>query len=144
MRTLLSIALISTVCSSGTILPHANAAPCQGYSLAARMLQLPLIPLEKSLILRHPSSASGPTIAELPQNSHALANAIIRGLLVANRTKEIAYTAPLSYKVQDVVRGLRRGETLNKAGRYAGVSSGVVRRLLKLGTRSLDTNLDVN
>jgi hypothetical protein len=138
MRTVLCIALLSTL--SVGISPQANAVPCQGAVLAARMLELPLIPLEKSLIPRRSTVESTHSSAALAKDNHTLANAIVRGLLVANRTGEINYTAPLSYRVQDVVRSLRRGDALGKAQRYGGVSFRVVHRLLKLGTRSLDIN----
>lgn len=136
MRTVLCIALLSML--SVGISPQAKAAPCQGNALAAKMLELPLIPLEKSLIPPRPTGESSHRSAALAKDNHTLANAIVRGLLIANRTGEIYYTAPLSYKVQDVVRSLRRGNALGKAQKHGGVSFPVVRRLLKLGTRSLD------
>jgi hypothetical protein len=139
MRTVLCIALISTLAIS--LSPQARAvAPLQGSTLALKRMELPLIPLEKSLIPLYPSAESSQSISSLPKDNHTQANAIIRGLLVANRTGEIAYAAPLSYKVQDVVRSLRRGDTLGKAQKCGGVPFPVVHRLLKLGTRSLDIN----
>jgi hypothetical protein len=65
--------------------------------------------------------------------SHLLANAIVRGLLVANRSGEIGYAAPLSYRVQSVVRILRRGVALNHASNRAQVPMPVVDHLLQLG-----------
>jgi hypothetical protein len=138
MRTVLCIALLSTL--SFGITPPANAVPCQSAVLAAKMLELPLIPLERSLIPRPSTVESTHRSAALAKDNHTLANAIVRGLLVANRTGEINYTALLSYRVQDVVRSLRRGNALGKAQKHGGVSFPVVRRLLKLGTRSLDIN----
>jgi hypothetical protein len=138
MRTVLCIALLSTL--SVSVCPQVNAVPCQGSVLTAKMMELPFIPLEKSLIPLRSTVESSRSSAALAKDNHTLANAIVRGLLVANRTGEIAYAAPLSYRVQDVVRSLRRGDALGKAQRYGGVSFRVVHRLLKLGTRSLDIN----
>jgi hypothetical protein len=138
MRTILYIALISAL--SAGVSPQASAVTSQGSALAAKMLELPFIPLEKSLIPLRSTVESSRSSAALAKDNHNLANAIVRGLLVANRTGEIAYAAPISYKVQDVVRSLRRGNALGRAQRYGGVSFRVVHRLLKLGTRSLDMN----
>jgi hypothetical protein len=138
MRTVLCIALFSIL--SVGVSPQAKAVPSRGAELTMKMLELPLIPLEKSLIpFRSPIEPSRNS-AVLVKDNHTLANAIVRGLLVANRTGEIAYAAPLSYRVQDVVRSLRRGEALGKARQHGGVSFRVVHRLLKLGARNLDIN----
>jgi hypothetical protein len=72
--------------------------------------------------------------------SHTLANALVRGLVVANRTGEIGYGAPLSYQVQDIVRILRRGKPLTLARTRARVSNPVVDRLLQLGHYSVQLN----
>jgi hypothetical protein len=126
---------------SAGISPQANAVTSQGSALAAqRIMDLPFIPLEKSLIPLRPTVAPSRSSTVLAKDNHTLANAMVRGLLVANRTGEIAYAAPLSYRVQDVVRSLRRGDALGKARQYGGVPFQVVHRLLKLGTRSLDIN----
>jgi hypothetical protein len=103
--------------------------------------ELPSIRIEKSLFPARPLSVESRRGAAIPDHGyHSLANAIVRGLLVANRTREIGYAAPLSYKVQDVVFRLRRGDDLEKASRRGGVSNQVVSRLLKLGTRESDIN----
>lgn len=129
MRIVSSIALLATL--SIGVSPYANAAP-----------ELPLIRLERSLIPSHLSIESGDSGAKtiLKDNYHTLANAIVRGLLVANRTGEIAYADPISYRVQNVVRSLRRGEALDRASKHAGVSYRVVDRLLKLGSCDGDIN----
>jgi hypothetical protein len=138
MRTILYIALISTF--SAGISPQANAVTSQGSALAAQMMMdRPCIPLEKSLIPLRSTIPSRSSTA-LAKDNHTLANAMVRGLLVANRTGEIAYAAPLSYRVQDVVRSLRRGNALGKARQHGGVSFRVVHRLLKLGARNLEIN----
>jgi uncharacterized protein YerC len=69
-------------------------------------------------------------MATTPQQ---LANAIVRGLTVANRMGEIGYKANLSARVQSVVRSLRRGMDLEKATQSWGVSEKTVKRLLFLG-----------
>jgi hypothetical protein len=134
MRTFSCITLISAICVG--ISPYAKAAPLQGSIMAAETSEIPIIPLEKSLLpqhlfveAKHRADAGATDI-----QPHVLANTLVRGLLVANRTGEIAYAASLSYKVQNVVRNLRRGEALGKASNLAGVPRRVVARLLKLGT----------
>ena len=69
----------------------------------------------------------------LPDNPHTLANAIVRGLAVANRTGEVGYRASLSFQVQSVVRLLRRGADLESAIARVGVPPQSVQRLLQLG-----------
>jgi hypothetical protein len=66
-------------------------------------------------------------------NPHAIANTLVRGLTVANRTKEIGYSAPLSFRVQDLVRSLRQGNPLAVAQAKAQVPQTTVDRLLQLG-----------
>lgn len=138
MRTFRCIALISAVCVG--VSPYTEANPSQGSILAAETSEIPIIPLEKSLLPQHLSVETnhGGTGADAVTDiqTHRLANALVRGLLVANRTGEIAYAASLSYKVQNVVRNLRRGEALGKASKLAGVPRRVVARLLKLGCDS--------
>ena len=65
--------------------------------------------------------------------NHAMANAIVRGLTVANRTGEIGANARLSYQIQSVVRRLRRGDELSAIVGQVGVSESIVNRLLVLG-----------
>jgi hypothetical protein len=140
MKTVSYIALAAILLTGVSF--DAYAASSKISVAGPEMSELPHIPLEKSLIPFHrsigPSSSSAvdPSIGD----PHAMANAIIRGLLVANRTGEIAYAAPLSYRVQDVVRNLRRGKAISKASRYAGVSHSVVGRLLRLGHSDFEFN----
>ncbi len=131
MRTSSCIALIATMCVG--VSPYAAASPLQRSILTAELSEVPIIPLEKSLLPQHVYTEANRGSAGADIQSHVLANAVVRGLLVANRTGEIAYAASLSYKVQNVVRNLRRGEALGKASKLAGVSRRVVARLLKLG-----------
>jgi hypothetical protein len=138
MRTILCIALISTLYAG--VSSHGHAVSSRNSVLSAKIVDLPLIPLEKSLIPLRSPVESIRNISSLPNNNLTQANAIVRGLLVANRTGEIAYAAPLSYKVQDVVRSLRRGNSLGKAQKHGGVPLSVVNRLLKLGNKSLFIN----
>jgi hypothetical protein len=140
MKTVSTIVLAVILLSGFS--PSADAASSQLSVAAAERHERPLIPLEKSLIPFHRSIGPRSSSAVDPNSGdpHAMANAIVRGLLVANRTGEIAYAAPLSYRVQDVVRNLRRGRALNKASRYAGVPNRVVGRLLRLGHREVEFN----
>ncbi|MCM1985096.1 hypothetical protein [Lyngbya confervoides] len=71
----------------------------------------------------------GPTF----KDPHGQANAIVRGLAVANRTGEIGYYSYLSSQVQTVVRRLRRGASLETALQRSGVTRANVDRLLQLG-----------
>lgn len=113
----------------------AIAAGCQTQSAdfpssAPSLMERPLIQLEKSLLWSRPTSAAADRLVSSP---HAAANALVRGLLVANRRGEVGYTSRLSYRVQDVVRNLRRGKSLALAGDRAKVPDQVITRLLQLG-----------
>ncbi|HEY9827702.1 MAG TPA: hypothetical protein V6D19_19870 [Stenomitos sp.] len=123
-----------------TTLSLGVASSAQAAVLTSGILaELPMIPLERSLVpcdrTVHASTGFVHTVAQAPQiePSFDLANALIRGLAVANRTGEIAYYSPLSLQVQDVVRGLRRGALLSSASSRAGVPLVTVERLLSLG-----------
>lgn len=115
--------------SAGTA---ANAVSLEEMQMASDpVVERPLIQLEQSLL-----PAGGITLGSVDIQSSStdyLANTLVRGLLVANRTREIGYYAALSYKLQDVVRRLRRGESLEMAGSRSRVSSDTLSRLLKLG-----------
>ncbi len=144
MRKANCISFIAAICLG--IVPSAGAAALHFPASLARTDELPLIPLERSLIPwghNNPLDRSHLVTQAGTNNlifSHTLANALIRGLTVANRTGEIGYVAPLSYKVQDVVRILRRGKPLTLARNRARVPSPVVARLLELGNFS-DRNI---
>jgi hypothetical protein len=105
-------------------------------SFMAGTTDQPLIPLEKSLLWRNKTSSETSALPAASDSTHSAANALIRGLLIANRTKEIGYTSTLSYRVQDVVRNLRRGKSLNLAGTRCRVPEPVIGRLLQLGKYS--------
>jgi hypothetical protein len=108
-------------------------------SFMAGMMDQPLIPLEKSLLWRNKTSSE--TSSLLSSNStHAAANALIRGLLIANRTGEVGYTSRVSYRVQDVVRNLRRGKSIAFASNRCSVSEPVLGRLLQLGKYTASLN----
>lgn len=140
MRISSCIALMTAICVGAGSCAH--SAPSQASILTAETSEIPIIPLEKSLLPKHLSAeanrGSGTSASDI--QPHNLANAIVRGLLVANRTGEIAYAASLSYKVQSVVRNLRRGEALGKASKVSGVPHRVVARLLKLGIYEPEIN----
>jgi hypothetical protein len=74
-----------------------------------------------------------PKIQSVTGNPHAIANALVRGLAIANRTKEISYTSPISFRVQNTVRLLRRGTSLNKATEDSRLPQKTITRLLQLG-----------
>jgi hypothetical protein len=133
------ILLIAATCIG--IAPSASAAQ---FPLTADLaVDLPLIPLEKSLIPCEQTTELGAeastvlsataNLSEQVNASQELANALVRGLLIANRIGEISYRAPLSYRVQDVVRSLRRGESLSRASASARVPQTTLTRLLSLG-----------
>lgn len=105
--------------------------------------EIPLIPLEKSLIpFDKSASAAVPSSTGSYASTHAAANALIRGLLVANRTGEIGFSNVLSYRVQDVVRNLRRGKSLAFASDRSNVPDRVLGRLLQLGGRGLTSSIN--
>jgi hypothetical protein len=72
-----------------------------------------------------PATATEPVKPEpqlaMAANLHQLANALVRGLTVANRTGEIGYHANLSARVQSVVRLLRRSMGLEQATQSWGI-----------------------
>jgi hypothetical protein len=102
-------------------------------SFMAGMTDRPLIPLEKSLLWRNKASSATSSLPPGFNSTHIAANALIRGLLIANRTGEVGYASRISYRVQDVVRNLRRGKSISFARSRCNVSEPVVGRLLQLG-----------
>jgi hypothetical protein len=121
-----------------SVLP-AEAAGSLASSVQSCSAEMPLIQLEKSLIGRDKSASSSiPGSTTSYSSTHAAANALIRGLLVANRTGEIGFSNVLSYRVQDVVRNLRRGRSLAFAGGRSSVSDRILDRLFQLGSRSIN------
>jgi hypothetical protein len=64
---------------------------------------------------------------------HAQANALVRGLALANRTHEVGYKSPIALRVQPVIRDLRNGQNLQAAAKRYGVEWKVILRLLQLG-----------
>ena len=122
------VALFATAAS-------ATALDLKSALLACQSEPLPLIPLEKSLWPQKSSSIAVPTAAVHYSSTHTAANALIRGLLVANRTGEIGFSNVLSYRVQDVVRNLRRGRSITIAANRSSVPNQVLDRLLALGRK---------
>ena len=57
----------------------------------------------------------------------------MRGLAIANKMKEIGYTSPISRSVQNIVRRLRRGESLQNAAPKESIQWKTILRLLELG-----------
>jgi hypothetical protein len=65
--------------------------------------------------------------------AHSQANALVRGVLVATRTKELNPRGVVATKVQYVIRRLRRGQDLVSSARKESVELRVINRLLELG-----------
>ncbi len=138
---------ITTIALCITAIPAVSAVASNDRSserlpaFMAGMTDQPRIPLERSLLW--PSKSSSETSSSLPpvaNSTHSAANALIRGLLVANRTGEVGYTSTLSYRIQDVVRNLRRGRSIAFASNRCRVSEPVLGRLLQLGKYSASLN----
>ena len=64
---------------------------------------------------------------------HAQANALVRGLALANRTHEVGYKSPVALRLQPIIRDLRNGQNLQAAAKRYGVEWKVILRLLQLG-----------
>lgn len=64
---------------------------------------------------------------------HSQANALIRGLALANRTGEVGSKNPISAQLQSIVRDLRRGQNLQASSKSHGVEWKIILRLLQLG-----------
>ena len=65
--------------------------------------------------------------------THDIANAIVRGLLVANRTGEVQRWSKTYMQVQDVVYRLRLGQNRYYAAQRSGVSQALIEKLLRFG-----------
>jgi hypothetical protein len=64
---------------------------------------------------------------------HSQANALVRGLALANRTREVGYRSPIAVRIQPIIRDLRNGQNLQAASKRYGVEWKVILRLLQLG-----------
>jgi hypothetical protein len=64
---------------------------------------------------------------------HSQANALVRGLALANRTGEVGYKSPISAHLQPIIRDLRNGQSLQASAKRYGVEWKVILRLLQLG-----------
>jgi hypothetical protein len=64
---------------------------------------------------------------------HSQANALVRGLALANRTREVGYKSPISVRIQPIIRDLRNGQNLQASAKRYGVEWKVILRLLQLG-----------
>lgn len=100
---------------------------------AAQKADVSQATIDRLLQLDHSQQRPAWVEAVAERSNYAIANALVRGLATANRTGEIAYTARLSYQVQDVVRLLRRGVSLESAVNRGGVAPHTIDRLLELG-----------
>lgn len=65
--------------------------------------------------------------------THDIANAIARGLVIANREGEIRYRSHTYLKVQDVIHRLRLGQNRHYAAQSSGVQQALIEKLLVLG-----------
>jgi hypothetical protein len=126
-------------CGTGTAVQAANLDIDLASETAAEQ---PLIQLEQTLLPEGIMTLRSPDVESESLSTQAIANALIRGLLVANRTREIGYTHPLSYRIQNVVRRLRRGESLKVAGNRSRVSTMTLTRLMSLGQLRTARKLD--
>jgi hypothetical protein len=138
---------VTTIALCMTAIPAVSAAAMDEQqslehlpSFMAGMMDRPLIPLEKSLLWRNKASSETSALPPGSNSTHAAANALIRGLLVANRTGEVGYTNILSYRVQDVVRNLRRGKSIAFARNHCNVAEPILGRLLQLGKYTASLN----
>jgi hypothetical protein len=144
----ISCLAVATVALCTTAFQAVSAVAMEGRSrslehlppfMAGMMDQQPLIPLEKSLLWRNKTSSETSSLPS-SNSTHAAANALIRGLLIANRTGEVGYTSRVSYRVQDVVRNLRRGKSIAFASNRCNVSEPILGRLLQLGKYTVSLN----
>ncbi len=65
--------------------------------------------------------------------THDIANAIARGLVIADREGEVRYRSHTYLKVQDVIYRLRLGQNRYFAARQSGVQQALIEKLLVLG-----------
>lgn len=66
-------------------------------------------------------------------SAHSQANALVRGVLVATRTRELNPRGAVATKVQYVIRRLRGGQDLVLSAKKESVELKVINRLLELG-----------
>jgi hypothetical protein len=64
---------------------------------------------------------------------HSQANALVRGLALANRTGEVGSKNPISAQLQSIIRDLRKGQNLQASSKSHGVEWRIILRLLQLG-----------
>lgn len=121
--------------SKPTITANAEPQPEPTHSEAEPIIINPVNP-KPAVVVVQSTGVLKPKIAATSQD---MANAIVRGLSVANRTGEIGYSNALSAKVQNVIRSLRRGEPLPKAAQTAEVPQKTIDRLLALGHYQKDS-----
>jgi hypothetical protein len=142
----ISCLAVTTIALCMTAIPAVSAVAMDDQaskhlpSFMAGIMDQPLIPLEKSLLWRNKASSETSSLPAVSNSTHAAANALIRGLLVANRTGEVGYTSTISYRVQDVVRNLRRGKSIAFASNRCNVAEPVLGRLLQLGKYTSSLN----
>jgi hypothetical protein len=116
--------------SSPSTASSTQTAATPGNSQQTVGAQANVVPIETTQISK---SSLTPTITSERSLSLTQANALVRGLAIANKKKEIGYTSPISRSVQNVVRRLRRGETLQPAAKQESIQWKTVLRLLQLG-----------
>jgi hypothetical protein len=111
--------------------PLASSAKKQRENKTKPPKELPSSSAAKALIPSKKIVAYVPPKTEL--SSRVIANIVVRGLLVANRTHEIGFNSPVRARVQDLVRNLRKGLPLATAQKRAKLPESTVKRLLQLG-----------
>jgi hypothetical protein len=114
-----------------TPLPSEAPAKKQRETKTKSPKELPSSSAAKALIPSKKIVAYVPPKTEL--SSRVIANIVVRGLLVANRTHEIGFNSPVRARVQDLVRNLRKGLPLATAQKRAKLPESIVKRLLQLG-----------
>jgi hypothetical protein len=111
--------------------PLASSAKKQRENKMKPPKELPSSSAAKALIPSKKIVAYVPPKTEF--SSRVIANIVVRGLLVANRTHEIGFNSPIRARVQDLVRNLRKGLPLATAQKRAKLPESIVKRLLQLG-----------
>jgi hypothetical protein len=125
--------------SSEPVEPQQKVLPDNNVSLPRPSQQ----PINQQAVAEKPPSTATNTSATQPSTlrkplsalsfAHSQANALVRGVLVATRTKELNQRGALATKIQYVIRRLRQGQDLVSSAKKESVELRVINRLLELG-----------
>ncbi len=123
-----------------SVVPHAQRQPSTAKPKAVAPKPKTASSQPKAVVPKAVSSKAVPAPAARPTlniasilSAHAQANALIRGLSVANKTGEVGSNSDVTKKVQSVVLRLRRGESMGRAIQIESVEQKTISRLLQLG-----------